>query len=92
MRFRPTQEGNLYEKFLAINQGGMVADFRREFEVLTTPLKGVSNEVLESTFVNGLKPEVRLLGPKGLGPIMEVAQKIEDKNLIVKNIQEVHER
>lgn len=55
-------------------------------------VKGVSDEVLESTFINGLRPnirvEIRLLGPNGSGPIMEIAQRIEDKNLVVRSIQE----
>lgn len=53
------------------------------------PLRGVSDEVLESTFVNGLRPDVgaelRLLGLRGLSPIMETAQKSEDRNLIIRS-------
>jgi len=91
LRFRSTQEGNLCKKFLAMKQRETVAEFKREFEMLAAPLREISNVVSESTFVYRLRPEirveVRLLGPKGLGPIMEVAQKIEDRNMILRNIQ-----
>lgn len=57
--------------------------FRQAFEVLAAPLKGISNEVLESTFVNGLRleiiVEIHLLGPKGLGQIMDIAQEVKDR-------------
>lgn len=66
--FRPTQEGNLCEKFLAVQQEGTVAEFQRAFEVLATMLKGIPDEVPKRTFVNGLRPEIRaevcLLGQK----------------------------
>ena len=54
----------------------MVA-YQREFEILATPLKGISKEVMESTFMNGLLPKIRakigLLQPYGLGHLMEMA-------------------
>lgn len=46
--------------------------------------------MLESNFINGLKPEikadVRLLSPSSLGQLIEVAQKVEDRNLALKAI------
>lgn len=43
---------------------------------------------MESTFINGLKPEVRaevrMLKPSGLGRIMELAQQVEDSNTILR--------
>ena len=87
-RFRPSQEGTFHEQFLAIRQTGTVAEYRRDFEMLSAPLNGLSMEVMESTFVKGLKPEVkaklRLMRPSGLGQIMELAQLIEDRNSILK--------
>ncbi|RVW40949.1 hypothetical protein CK203_076984 [Vitis vinifera] len=54
-----------------------VAAYRREFEILATPLKGISEEVMESMFMNGLlleiQAELRLLQPYGLGHLMEMA-------------------
>ena len=73
LHFRPTQEGSLCEQFLAMRQRGSVAEYRQEFEILATPLKGISEEVMESTFMNGLLPEIRaelrLLQPYGAGPL-----------------------
>ena len=71
LRFRPTQEGSLCEQFLAVRQQRTVAAYRREFEILATPLKGISEEVMENTFMNGLlleiRAELRLLQPYRLG-------------------------
>lgn len=43
---------------------------------------------MESTFINGLKPEVqaevRMLKPSGLGRIMERAQRVENRNTILR--------
>ena len=73
LHFHPTQEGSLCEQFLAVRQRGSVAESRREFEILATPLKGILEEVMESTFMNGLLPEIRaelhLLQPYGAGPL-----------------------
>ena len=92
VRFRPSQDGMLHEQFLAIRQEGNVAEYRRNFELLLGPLQGLSMEVLESTFVKGLrhevKAELRLMRPNGLGQIMELAQLIKDKNNIVHDITE----
>ena len=88
LRFRPTQEGSLCEQFLAMRQQGTVAAYRREFEILATPLKGISEKVMESTFMNGLlfeiRAELRLLQPYGLGHLMEMAQRVEDRNLAMR--------
>lgn len=65
-----------------------MAEFRRTFELLAAPLMGIPEEVMESTFINKLKAhiraEVRLLQPKGLGQLIEVAQRVEDKNWAMK--------
>ena len=81
-----------FEQFLAVRQQGTVAAYRREFEILATPLKGISEEVMESTFMNGLLPEIRaelrLLKPYGLGHLMEMAQRVEDRNLAMRAARE----
>ncbi|EXB38291.1 hypothetical protein L484_013924 [Morus notabilis] len=83
-RFRPMQEGSLCEKFLSLRQETTVRDYRRQFEILAAPLTELSEQVLESTFVKGLKPEIRaeirLMKPERLGRIMEVAQRVEERN------------
>ena len=92
LRFRPIQEGSLCEQFLAVRQQGIVAAYWREFEILMTPLKGISEEVMESTFMNGLLPDIRaelcLLQPYGLGHLMEMAQRVEDRNLAMRTARE----
>ena len=83
-RFGLTQEGSTCEKFLAIRQEGTVWDYRCLFEALSSPLTGLSEDVLESTFINGLRldtrSEVRMMKPSGLPRIMEFAQRVEDRN------------
>lgn len=77
MRFRPSQDGSLHEQFLAIRQEGAIAEYCRKFELLSTPLHGLLMEILESTFVKGIRPEIkaelRLMQPNGLGQIMQLA-------------------
>ena len=69
----------------------MVA-YQRQFEILATPLKGISKEVMESTFMNGLLPKIRVeisrLQPYGLGHLMEMAQRVEDRNLTLRAASE----
>ena len=47
-------------------------------------LNGVSEQVLESSFINGLRLEIqaelRMLKPTGLGRLMALAQRIEKRN------------
>ena len=51
---------------------------------MSTSMVGLLEEVLESTFVKGLKldiqAEVRVLNLVGLGQIMEMTQLVEEKN------------
>ena len=92
LHFRPTQEGSLCKQLLAVRQQGTVAAYWREFEILATPLKGILDEVMESTFMNGLLPEIQaelhLLQPYRLGHLMEMAQQVEDRNLAMRVARE----
>lgn len=89
LQFQPNQEGNLQEKFLAVEQEVLVAEVRRLFETLVAPLKEISDERLETTLVNGpsleISAKVYLLGPKELDQIMNVAHKVKDMNWVIKN-------
>ena len=71
------RRAHFHEQFLVIKQNGLVAKYRRHFELLSALLNWLSVEVMESTFVKGLKPEVkaelRLMRPNGLAQIMELA-------------------
>lgn len=66
----------------------MVNECRQQFEVLSAPLEGALDDVLEGNFINGLKAEIkvklRLLSPRGLEHAMELAQQIEDKLTLMK--------
>lgn len=82
-RFRSSQEGSLQEQLLSLRQTTTVKEFRRHFEVLSAPLKGLPDAVLEAAFVNGLRAdiqaELRQVNPTGLAAKMILAQRIEDK-------------
>ncbi|XP_019054932.1 PREDICTED: uncharacterized protein LOC109115387 [Nelumbo nucifera] len=83
-RFRSTQEGNLQEQLLSLRQSTTVKEYRRQFEVLSVPLRDLPESVLEAAFVNGLRPdiqsELRQMEPVGLMRKMVAAQKIKEKN------------
>ena len=69
-RFRSTQEGSLYERFLALRQEGSMREFHQVFKWMALVLPGLPEHVLEGVFINGLRPdiraEVRLVMPKRL--------------------------
>ena len=83
-RFRRIQEGTLCEQFLSLRPDGSVRDYLRTFELLASALDGVPKNVQESTFINGLKleirAEVRMLKPVGLREVMNLAQRVEERN------------
>ena len=58
-RFRILQ-GLSYKKFLTLYQKGTVRDYHRMFVLLDAPLMDMSKLVMESNFINGLKPEIRV--------------------------------
>lgn len=76
-RFRPSQEGSLCARFLAVRQMKSVAEYRERFEALASPLPHLSDEVLEGTFLNGLSPEIKTevmcFEPVGLEAMMKAA-------------------
>lgn len=87
-RFRTSQEGSLLEKLLALKQEGTVKDYWRRIEILAAPLPAIPEDVLEGNFINGLKTsiraKVRMLKPRGLGHIMALAQRVEDRHELLK--------
>lgn len=55
--------------------------------MLATPLNGLSKEVLEGSFMNGLKTKLRAEvqhKPIGLEQMMEIAQMVEERNWVTK--------
>ncbi|GKC26546.1 hypothetical protein Tco_1033840, partial [Tanacetum coccineum] len=61
---------------------GMAREYVAMFEKLACQLAGVSQSVLEATFIKGLKPDlraaVRVMKPKSLAHAMDLAISIED--------------
>ncbi|GJY10945.1 hypothetical protein Tco_0379130, partial [Tanacetum coccineum] len=51
--------GNLYEQFLAITQEESARAYVALFEKLACQLVGISESVMEATFIKGLKPALR---------------------------------
>lgn len=65
------------ERFLALRQEGSVMEYRVAFETFTTLIGEILDAILEGHFINGLnleiRAEIRVLKPKGLELIMELA-------------------
>ncbi|GKA83095.1 5'-3' exoribonuclease 4, partial [Tanacetum coccineum] len=59
IRFQQSQEGNLYEQFLAITQEESARAYVALFEKMPCQLVGISESVMEATFIKGLKPALR---------------------------------
>nr|GEW09955.1 hypothetical protein [Tanacetum cinerariifolium] len=78
-------ERNLYEQFLAITQEESDRAYVALFEKLACQLVGISESVMEATFIKGLKhalrAAVRFMNPEGLNNVMELAVSIEDNQL-----------
>ncbi|GJV55807.1 probable inactive ATP-dependent zinc metalloprotease FTSHI 4, chloroplastic [Tanacetum coccineum] len=76
-RFQPSQEGTLYEQFLAITQEGSAREYVSLFETLAGQLVGIPEQVMEGTFIKGLRPEsrsaIRVMQPEGLNHAMKLA-------------------
>ncbi|GJX32127.1 hypothetical protein Tco_0241982 [Tanacetum coccineum] len=85
IRFQQSQEGNLYEQFLAITQEESARAYVALFEKLACQLVGILESVMEATFIKGIKPAlrtaVRVMNPEGLNNAMELAVSIEDNQL-----------
>lgn len=71
-QFRSASVGSLCEQFLAVKQEGTVDEFKMKFVELAGPLEGISEEVFMS-----------LLNPATLEEAMELAVKIEIKNVVI---------
>lgn len=86
--FLQSREGSVCERLLALRQDGTVREYRRQFEMLATHMTDIPDSVLEGSFVNGLKQEIRaevlMMQPNGLARIMDLAQRVEDRNTTLK--------
>lgn len=81
-RFQPSHEGDLFEQFLAIKQEGTARDYVALFETMAAQLPGLPERVMQGTFIQGLKAElrssVRLLQPTGLGQAIRLAIMVDE--------------
>ncbi|KAA0046241.1 Ty3/gypsy retrotransposon protein [Cucumis melo var. makuwa] len=86
VRFRSSRDGTILGKFLRVKQETTVDEYRNLFDKLVAPLSDVLDSVVEDAFMNGLFPwiraEVVFCRPKGLAEMMEVAQLVENRELI----------
>lgn len=71
-----------------------MADFRELFEQVSAPLHDVSEEMLTVAFINALKEEIRaeirLHPPLTLSGLMDLAQRVEDRNEALLQAQNPH--
>ena len=58
-RFQHTQEETLCEQFLSLRQEDSVKEYLSTFEMLAATMENMPLHIQESTFINGLKPEIR---------------------------------
>ncbi|KAL0546676.1 hypothetical protein IC582_016588 [Cucumis melo] len=86
VRFRSSRDGTILGKFLWVKQETTVDEYQNLFDKLVTLLSDVLDSVVEDTFMNGLfswiRAEVVFCRPKGLAEMMEVAQLVENRELI----------
>ncbi|CAA6658836.1 unnamed protein product [Spirodela intermedia] len=69
-----------------LSQTGTVDEYREDFELLSGVLRNIPEDILEATFLKGLRKdiqaEVYALNPTGFEAIMAAAQHIE-RNLFL---------
>ena len=82
-RFRPYEDGDLYEQWMSVEQTGSVADYRREIVTRLNYVNLVDELVLIGAFLRGLceevKVELKLMGPTTLDQAMDWAERIDRK-------------
>ncbi|KAF7828587.1 Retrotransposable element Tf2 [Senna tora] len=95
-RFHQSQKGNNYEMLMALKQTGTVSEYREQFELLSAPLKEAPEEMLIGAFQNGLKEEIRaeirMVKAHNLMEVMDLAQKVEEKNRVLAKLKEDQEK
>ncbi|TYK27396.1 Transposon Tf2-6 polyprotein [Cucumis melo var. makuwa] len=84
--FRSTTEGTICGRFLWIKQETTIEEYRNLFDKLVAPLSDFQERVVEETFMNGLflwiMAKVAFCRPKGLAKTIEIAQLVENKEMI----------
>ncbi|KAA0038303.1 transposon Tf2-1 polyprotein isoform X1 [Cucumis melo var. makuwa] len=86
VRFQSNKDGTLCGQFLRIKQESTVEEYINLFDKMVAPLYDLPERVVEDTFMNGLLPWVRsevvFCRPKGLAEMMEVAQMVENREIV----------
>lgn len=84
-RFQASREGSIQEQFLDIHQTGTVREYVDRFESFAGQLSEVPESIQESTFVKGLKEEVRaavrIAEPDSLAQAIRMAIKIDENKI-----------
>ncbi|CAH1450159.1 unnamed protein product [Lactuca virosa] len=84
-RFQGSREGSVQEQFLAIQQTGTVQEYMDRFEGFAGQLHDVPESIQESTFIKGLKEDVRaavrIAEPDSLSQAIRMAIKIYENRV-----------
>ncbi|KAJ9536073.1 hypothetical protein OSB04_un000758 [Centaurea solstitialis] len=84
-RFQASREGSVQEQFLDIQQTGMVREYVDRFEGFAGQLSNIPESIQESTFIKGLKEEiraaVRIAEPGSLAQAIRMAIKIDENKV-----------
>jgi len=82
-RFAPSVFDNPVGTFTKLKQTATIEDFHNQFEILSNRLQGLSEDFKVSTFLNGLKEEIRItvtmLKPKDLTTAFGLARLQEEE-------------
>ncbi|CAA7388807.1 unnamed protein product [Spirodela intermedia] len=80
-RFGSSAANNTYQKLLNLKQESSILEYRAEFERLSTYLLNIPTEILEHTYLKGLKLEIQsklsMSKPIGLREIMDTSVQAE---------------
>ena len=81
-RFQASQEGSVQEQFLDIRQTSMVREYVDRFEGFASQLGQIPESVQHSTFIKGLKEEVRadvrIAKTRSLNQVLQLALRIQE--------------
>lgn len=90
IRFRSVRKESLYGRFLRIQHKTTVEEYRNLFDKWVAPLSDLSEKVVEETFMSRLKPwiqaEMDFCEPKGLTQMKRIAQKVENREDIRREV------
>ncbi|KAA0060214.1 Transposon Ty3-G Gag-Pol polyprotein [Cucumis melo var. makuwa] len=86
VRFRSSRDETICGRYLHIKQETTVEEYGNLFDKLVAPLSDLQERVVEDTFMNDLFPwiraEVAFCRPKGLVKMMQIAQLVENREII----------